>query len=230
MRLSLGFLFFITLMSLRPHQCLAQVISDANFDKETTRSLAFAFGSTYLKDPLPLGLDFGFEAQGSYIENQAIDSLASSSESWSSILTLRKGIYWNLHLNLNFLSPVNDLYQNGFAAGLGHSLRFRGGTLSSNVYVFSYNLNDVNQRGAGLTSTLYLRMTNDFYFGLGAGGEDFTSELQETSNFDGRSLKALTYRALASFLFTKKAHRFSIDSHLLNADTFSLSFSYGFRM
>jgi len=207
----------------------AQVINQSEVDKDLVRSLSFLFANTYTKDPDPLGVDFSIEAQGNY-SNNPLDSDSLEQNLWSTLLSVRKGIYWNLSLSLSFLTPVNDNFQNGFSAGIGHAFDFKWGIIRSNVYFFSYNIEEIiNQRGAGLTSLVYFK-TGGFYTGLGLGGENLTSEVQGTSVRSSNEVNTLSYRGLMSILFVKGKNRISIDGSYLNTENYMASLSYGLRL
>lgn len=207
----------------------AQNIGESSFNRDTARSFSFVFGNSYSKDPIPLGVDFNIELQTGAISAPESENNFDS-ELWFTNFTVRKGIYWNLLLSLSFLTPINDSIQSGFSAGIGHTQNFKFGHLSSSLYVFSYNVGDnINQRGAGLSSILYFK-TSSFYTGFGFGGEDLTSEMQGTSSTNTITLKAFTYRALASLLYTYKKHRISIDGSYLDSKNYLASLNYGIRL
>jgi len=219
----------LTFISFLAPKAMAQTSSQSSLNNDLIKSLSFVFAGSYLKDPSPLGVNFHIEAQGAYLKTQDYDN-SLDSELWFSTISVKKGIYWNLHLNLSFLSPVNDSFQNGFSAGVGHTLNFKSMYLSSNVYAFSYNVSEnINQKGAGLSSLLYFK-THSFYTGFGFGGENITSEQQETETISRISKKIFTYRALISMLFTRGSHRFSLDASYLDEKNYSTSFSYGLRL
>ena len=207
----------------------AQVIDQTGVNKDLVRSLSFLFANTYTKDPNPLGVDFSIEAQGSYTNNP-IDSNSLEQNLWSTMFSVRKGIYWNLSLNLSFLTPINDNFQNGFSAGIGHAYDHKWGIIRSNIYFFSYNIEEIiNQRGAGLTSFIYLK-TGGFYTGVGLGAENLTSEVQGTSLRSSDEVNTLSFRGIISILYVKGKNRISIDGSYLNAENYMTSLSYGLRL
>ena len=228
MRLALLLGIFILQLSFS-NSAYAQAFSPSDFNQDLVRSLSFVFANTYIKDPDPLGVDYSVEVQGSYINNP-LDRGDLEEHLWASVISIRKGIYWNLSLNLSFLTPLNEYFQTGFSAGLSHSLDYKWGVLRTSLYFQSYNMEEfISQRGAGLTSILYAK-TGGFFTGFGLGFENLTSELQETSSFQEREISLLSYRGLFSILFIKGKNRFSLDGSFFDDKNYLASFSYGVRL
>gem|GEM_PF-2735574 len=160
--------------------------------KAVSEKLSGIFAVRTANDPNALGVDFELEISAFY-QNLATGNLSTLDPSVSdqfldSIITLKKGLYWNIDFSISTALPIPSNLTSGYSFNLEHTGKLKSFILKSDFYIAHYNLNDIiNNETAGLSLILY----KEFKFGhLGVGGNFESVSSTYNQNFLGSQLSA----------------------------------------
>lgn len=192
-----------------------------------SKKLSGVFSSRTANDPNALGEDFEFEISAFYqnIKSDGITDLdPTASENFlDSILTLKKGLYWNIDFSISTALPISSNLISGFSFNLEHTSKLGSWTFKPDVYISHYNLNDIiNTESVGLSLMAYKKL-KILHLGFGANIESVSSvynlnflgsglapnennklEFLETALITKISTRLRAIRLTATFLFRDK--------------------------
>jgi len=204
---------------------------DASQIENTSKILSGVFATRTASDPNALGEDFEFELSAFYQNigesNINIIDPSTSDNFLDSIITLKKGLYWNIDFSISTPLPIPSNLISGFSFNLEHTKKLSSIILKSDLYISHYNLNDiVNNESVGLTLVAYKEF-RILHFGLGANLESVSSvynqnflgsqlapsesnelEFIETSLISKVSTRLGDFRFTATYLFKNKQSSF----------------------
>jgi hypothetical protein len=195
--------------------------------KNISKTLSGVFASRTANDPSALGEDFEFELSAFYqnLNTSDINTIdPSTSEHFlDSILSLKKGLYWNLDFSISTALPIPSNMISGFSFNLEHTSKIGSFILKPDLYISHYNLNDIlNIESVGFSLVVYKKLKL-VHIGLGANLESVSSvynqnflsgqlapsesneiEFIETALISKISTRLGAFRFTATYLFRDK--------------------------
>lgn len=211
---------FWALTILHPLQSLAKVVPtgiNSNEAKNVSKKLSSVFSLQTANSPKSLGADFEFELSTFYLDLDqnkltALDN-SLSSDFLDAIVTLRKGIYWDIDVSVSAALPVQSNLTSGYSFNISHSSKIGGFVLKPEFYISQYNLNDIlNIESAGLSLIVYKNF-GALSFGSGVNIESVTSTyeqsflntptLNQNTNSSESSFTKINLLTKAAFFFQK---------------------------
>jgi len=148
--------------------------------KTISKKLSGVFATRTASAPTALGEDFEFEISAFYqdLESSGLTGFNSSVSDrfLDSLLTLKKGLYWNIDFSITTALPISSNLTSGFSFNLEHTSRIGSIVIKPDLYISNYNLNDIiNMESVGLSLVAYKKF-KILHIGLGANVESTSSK------------------------------------------------------
>jgi hypothetical protein len=211
---------FLALIALHPLQSLAKVVPtgiDSSEIQNISKKLSSVFSLQTANSPKSLGADFEFEVSAFYLDLDQNKLLALdnslSSEFLDAIVTLRKGIYWDIDVSVSAAIPIQSNLTSGYSFNISHTSKVRSFSFKPEFYISQYNLNDIlNIESAGFSFLLYKKL-GALNLGSGVNIESTTSTyeqnflntptLNQNTNDNESTFTKVSLLAKAAFFFQK---------------------------
>lgn len=172
---------------LTPLSSFAKVVPigvSQNDIEDVSKKLSGLFSLYAANNPKVIGSDFEIEFSAFYQdlnENELLDFQSDlSSDFLDSIVTLKKGMYWNIDIAVSAALPIRSNLTSGYSFNIGHSGKLGKLILKSELYISQYNLNDIlNMETSGLALVVYKKV-GALNFGLGGRLESISSSYEKS--------------------------------------------------
>lgn len=194
--------------------------------KEVSKKLSGLFSLYASNNPKVIGSDFEFEVSAFYQDleaNELLDFQSDlSSDFLDSIVTLKKGMYWNIDVAISSALPIRSNLTSGYSFNIGHTSKIGSLIIKPELYISHYNLNDIlSIETSGLAVVLY-KQIGPLSLGIGGRIESISSTYE--NSFLGQPTLSSTGDNETSF--TQGSFLGKVSFQLGNFSNITMSYGY----
>lgn len=184
----------------------------------------FSFFST--GGPQAKGADFEIEFGGVYQDLNRNKMSSNSDNLLEPLLSLRKGLYWNLDLSLTSALPIEGHLSSGYSVALSHSSKIKSLHFKPSAYIFNYTFDDVlDLNGIGASLIVY-KQIKSYHIGFGLNLESSDGSFSDSEE----KVKTQSNVAVLRLDYAPTTYRLSTGLHYGGSDKIEAFLSFAFLL